>query len=87
MFETLSSSVMSLIVLVGFFCVAFYGCEGWHNTQHSKGKRGAQFDHNDARGLGLLMIPITLMIICGCVAVVFHTLAWFIGILSSLSLI
>ena len=86
MFETLSSSVMSLIALVGFFSVTFYGCETRHNTQQSKGKRGAEFDHTDARGLGLLMIPITLMIICGCVAVVFHTLAWFIGILSSLSL-
>jgi hypothetical protein len=83
MFETLPSSVMSLIALVGFFCVAFYGCEAWHNTQHGKGKRGAQFDHNDARGLGLLMIPITLMIICGCVAVVFHSIVWLIEVLSS----
>ena len=82
MFETLSSSVMSLIVLVGFFCVAFYGCEGWHNTQHGKGKRGAQFDHNDARGLGLLMIPVTLMIIGGCVAVVYHSVVWLLKYIS-----
>ena len=87
MFETLLSSVMTLIALVGFFCVAFYGCEAWHDTQHGKGKRGAQFDHNDARGLGLLMIPVTLIIICGCVAVVFHSVVWFIETLSSSPLI
>jgi hypothetical protein len=57
MFETLSSSVMSLIALVGFFSVTFYGCETRHNTQHSEGKRGAEFDHTDdhlwVRGSGL----------------------------------
>ena len=87
MFETLLSSVMSLIALVGFFFVVLYGSEARHNGQYRKGKRGAQFDHNDARGLGLLMIPITLMIICGCVAVAFHSVVWLIEILSSSPLI
>ena len=87
MFDTLLSSVMSLIALVGVFCVVLFGGEAWHNGQHYKGKRGAQFDHNDARGLGLLMIPVTLMIIGGCVAVVYHSVVWLIEVLLSSPLI
>jgi len=87
MFETLLSSVMSLIALVGFFFVVLYGSEARHNRRHHKGKRGAQFDHNNARGVGLLMIPVTLLIIFGCLAVVFHSVVWLIGYLSSTPLI
>ena len=87
MFETLLSSVMSLIALVGFFFVVLYGSEARHNGQYRKGKRGAQFDHNNARGVGLLMIPVTLLIIFGCLAVVFHSVMWLIGYLSSIPLI
>jgi len=87
MFETLLSSVTSLIALVGFFFVVLYGSEVWHNGQYRKGNRGAQFDHNNARGIGLLMIPVTLLIIFGCLAVVFHSVIWLIGYLSSISLI
>ena len=76
MFDTLLSSVLSVGALCGFLAVVVYAAEGWHNEQHSKGNRGAQFDHNDARGLSLLMIPVTLMIICGCLAVAYHSLVW-----------
>jgi len=85
MFETLLSSVTSLIALVGFFFVVLYGSEVRHNGQYRKGKRGAQFDHNNARRIGLLLIPITLLIIFGGLAVVFHSVIWLIGYLSSIS--
>ena len=76
MFDTLLSSVLSLGALIGFLVVVVYAAEGWHNGEHSKGNRGAQFDHNDARGLSLLMIPVSLMIIYGFCAVVYHSLVW-----------
>jgi len=81
MFDTLLSSVLSLGALLGFVVIVVYAVEGWHNGEHSKGNRGAPFDHNDARGLSILMIPVSLMIICGCMAVVYHSAVWLLGYL------
>lgn len=76
MFDTFLSSVISLVALLGFHVIIFYAAEGWHNREHRKGNRGARFDHNDARGVSILMFPVTLVILYGCMAVVYHILAW-----------
>ena len=76
MFDTLLSSVLSLGALLGFVVIVVYAVEGWHTEEHSKGNRGAQFDHNDARGLSILMIPVSLMILLGCLSVVYHSVIW-----------
>jgi len=81
MFDTLLSSVLSLGALLGFVVIVVYAAEGWHNGEHSKGNRGAPFDHNDARGLSILMIPVSLMILLGCLSVVYHSVIWLLGYL------
>jgi hypothetical protein len=74
MFDTLLSSIFGVGGLIAVMALIFYATEAHHNQQYSKGKRGAEFDHNNGRGLGLLLIPLTLLTLCGCVAIVIHTI-------------
>ena len=57
----LGYTALGLFGSIGACVILYYACATYHDWKYRAGKRGPPFDHNDARGVGILSIPILLI--------------------------